>query len=76
MIIPNHLEDLARKFPTLEPLERYIKGEYKRFATMTFAETRELLRHGELRKLYVARDRKTRKAQEDRAVAARIRVAS
>ncbi len=76
MRIPNHLEDLARKFPAIEPLERYIRGEYRRFASMTLLETRELLRHGELLKLYKSREKKTRKAQEEREVAARIRVAS
>jgi len=74
MRIPNHLEDLARKFPSLEPLDRYIRGEYRRFATMTLDEARELLRHGELHKLYRSREKKTREARELREAAARIRV--
>ena len=74
MRIPNHLDDLHKKFPTIEPLERYIRQEYCRFATMTLEETKELRRHGELFKLYVSRQRKTRKAQEQRETAARIRV--
>ena len=75
MRIPNHLEDLARRFPTLEPLDRYIRIEYRRYAFMTLKETQELLRYGELYKLYRARERKAREAREDRQVAARIRVA-
>jgi hypothetical protein len=75
MRIPNHLEDLAKKFPTIEPLERYIKGEFQRFASMTLLETRELLRHGQLLKLYRSRERKTREAQELHEAAERIRVA-
>lgn len=69
MRIPNHLEDLARQFPTIEPLDRYIREQYKRFADMTFDEVRELLWYGELYKLYRARERKTREAKELREAA-------
>jgi hypothetical protein len=73
MRIPNHLEDLARKFPVIESLERYIKSQYPHFPSMTLDETRELLRHGELYKLYRKRERKACEAKELREAAARIR---
>jgi hypothetical protein len=76
MRIPNHLEDLYRKFPDIESLDRYIRGEYRRFAEMTLAETKQLLRHGELYKLYRARQKKARDAKELREAVARIRAAS
>jgi hypothetical protein len=42
---------------------------------MTLDETKELLRHGELHKLYRKREKKAREAKELREAAARIRVA-
>ena len=74
--IPNHLEDLARRFPEKEPLIVYIKSEYKRFAFMKLEEVRELLRHGELLKIYQRKERHLGAQREDREIARRIRVAS